>query len=121
MIQLVRTIGVGMEVLGLLYLPNRQILKTIENKHYLFNDGIYTLKFESSLKFGRKLWEFTDITGRSEIKFHSGNQAINSRGCPLLSSDHLAVLHSSIDNRNVYKIKVVSKKQRLTTKLKQDD
>ena len=56
-----------------------------ENRDYVFPDGIYDIKFEYSPKFRKKLWEFYGIDGRTEIKFHSGNEPEHTLGCPLRS------------------------------------
>lgn len=43
--------------------------------------GEYKCVYEWSPKFGRKLWEFKDVPGCTEIKFHSLNYNIESDGC----------------------------------------
>jgi hypothetical protein len=113
-IVLLREIGVGMEVLGTLIVKgqlgsNNTVLTTIENKHYLFNDGIYKIRYEYSPKFDMYLWEFINIKGRSEIKFHTGRSASDSKGCVLLGDTDLDNLHSALDSDNTYQIKVKSK------------
>lgn len=103
---LTREIGIGLEVIGTLILPEGQKLKTIENRNFLFNSGIYTLEWEYSPKFKTHLWEFKDINGRVEIKLHEGYYATNSRGCPLLDRDSLSVLHNALEHGKNYKIYV---------------
>lgn len=101
-----RDIGVGLEVIGNLVLPDGKTLTTIENKKYLFNSGIYDLVWEYSPKFKTHLWEFKNIPGRAEIKIHEGYYAKNSRGCPMLDSDALSILHNTLDHSKNYKIYV---------------
>lgn len=78
----------------------------LENRDYVFQDGLYHIKFENSPKFGRKLWEFKDIFGRSEIKFHSGRYIKHTLGCPILKSKDLETLHNILDPNKDYFIVV---------------
>lgn len=106
MLRLVRNIKEGKEVIGRLYLPDGTALWTLENKYELFNEGDYTLRLEYSPKFSTNLWEFKDIPGRTEIKFHRGTSVTNTKGCVLLRSEDLNHLHTALDNHNTYKIQV---------------
>lgn len=106
-----RELGVGMTVTGSLIIQGQNgkpntVIQTIENKHYLFNDGNYQISLQYSPKFNTHLWEFNDIRGRAEIKFHEGYYTKNSRGCILLRSDDLDRLHSTLDDSKTYKVKV---------------
>ena len=78
----------------------------LENREFLFPEGIYEIKYEYSPKFNRKLWEFKDIPNRSEIKFHSGDIPSHSRGCPLLGHSSLAILHNLLDPKKTYYIHI---------------
>ena len=113
---LTRFINVGLEVQGELMLPDGQKIITLENKNYLFNNGNYTINYETSDKFKRKLWEFKDIHGRSEIKFHRGDHIHQSTGCILLRKSDLDRLHSSLDSTKTYNVQVVSQEKKITFK-----
>lgn len=46
-----------------------------------FPPGEYELVFEYSNKFGENLWEFKNVPGRSECKFHVANKVEELEGC----------------------------------------
>jgi hypothetical protein len=87
-------------------ISNNQFFKTLENDEYIFPDGTYRIKYEWSPKFSQYLWEFKDIQGRSEIKFHAGSSKQHSRGCVLLGHNLINHFHNTLDNSKTYKIKV---------------
>lgn len=43
--------------------------------------GVYSLKYEYSNRFKRKLWELKDVPNRSECKFHASNFWHQLNGC----------------------------------------
>lgn len=59
--------------------------------------GVYTAKYLPTSKFPTlarraswykgKLWELTDVPGRSEIKFHHGTTVADTEGCVLVGLD----------------------------------
>lgn len=80
----------------------------LENRKYLFPDGVYELRYEHSPKFNTKLWEIYGIPNRSEIKFYTGKRTEHSRGWPLTTTSGLARLHNVLDTRKNYCIIVQS-------------
>jgi hypothetical protein len=78
------------------------ILPTKENLLHLCPEGKYIIRYEFSPKFNRNLWELYGVSKRSEIKFHIGNAARESKGCILLGVDSLDKLHSCLDNSKDY-------------------
>ena len=96
--------------LGTLWLNNNgeiRKIRTLENEEKTFPPGKYKLRFEYSPKFKTHLWEFCGIKGRTEIKFHTGSRPEHSRGCPLLGSDGIRTLHSSLTSSKTYTINVI--------------
>jgi len=81
-------------------------LNTLENIKYLLNDGNYTLIYEYSPKFNKNLWELYGTDGRTEIKFHQGNQPNHSRGCIILSNNDMVQLEEGLDKEKIHRIKI---------------
>jgi hypothetical protein len=44
-------------------------------------DGNYTVKRVNSPKFGERMWEIADVSGRSHILVHVANYPFNVEGC----------------------------------------
>lgn len=61
---------------------------TLEPNPSVIPAGSYDLRLELSPKFHRQLWELKNVPGHSELKFHNGNTAENTQGCPLLGLKH---------------------------------
>lgn len=95
-------------VSGVLICGDKETTKisTLENINYLVDEGNYILHYEHSPKFNRDLWELYGTGKRSEIKFHLGGHSENSRGCILLGSRGLNMLHDIIDNRENHNLEV---------------
>lgn len=53
--------------------------------------GEYKLKLEHSNRFKTKLWELTNVPGRSECKFHSANYWYQLNGCIALGRDSIDI------------------------------
>lgn len=84
----------------------KHILNGIENRDYIFDEGVYRIVWEESGRFKRNLWEFKEIPNRTEIKFHSGKYTKHTKGCPLLTVKGLSVLYWLLDNKKEYWINV---------------
>lgn len=54
-------------------------------------EGIYTLKYEYSPRFKKKLWELYDVPGRAECKFHAANYWKQLNGCIALGNKHIDI------------------------------
>lgn len=61
---------------------------TLERTAKLFPAGTYDLVYEHSNRFKRQLWELKGIPGRSEIKIHNANFAIQLDGCIAIGMRH---------------------------------
>lgn len=46
-------------------------------------EGRYRLSLDYSPSRKRKLWTIRDVPGRSYIRIHTGNTALDTEGCPL--------------------------------------
>ena len=109
-----RHFGIGVEVVGSLLIKVRTVegcthwekVPTLENRNLLFNDGVYRIVFEKSKRWKRPLWEFKDIPGRSEIKFHPGTNWQHSKGCVLLGNRGMDSLHRHLNPHKSYLVKV---------------
>lgn len=92
--------------LGIIYLDDKEICRTLENP-WLNNEPFiscipkhnYVVKKYSSSKYP-DVWELQDVQGRSSILIHVGNRAKHTQGCILVGEkwgflgDDLAVLNS---------------------------
>ena len=94
-------------ILGALSIGDKSIV-ILENRKYIFEEGMYLLKYEWSPRFKRCCWEFKGIEGRTEIKFHGGKCTSHTRGCPLLYGGSV-VLDGLLDIEKSYIIKVKNK------------
>lgn len=83
-------------------------IETLENRDYVFPEGVYPLHLEYSPKFNTHLFEFKEIQGRSEIKFHQGTVPEHSKGCPLLSRNNLNLMRMVLHQQKKYYIRVVN-------------
>lgn len=54
---------------------------TIENTNHEIQNGTYNILYTHSPKFNRKTLELTNVKGRTGIRIHSGNRAIDFSGC----------------------------------------
>lgn len=83
-------------------------LATVENRQYIFPQGVYPIQYEYSPKFKEKLWELKEIPNRSEIKIHKGTSSNHSKGCILLSTISIQRLHRILLGNNKYYINVIN-------------
>lgn len=60
------------------------VLMGLENRARMVPTGTYDAVMEHSPKFKRDLIELKGVKGRSEIKFHEGNQVEDTEGCILV-------------------------------------
>lgn len=82
LVKVVREKAMGDAVPGKIYLDGVFFCYSLENNLYKIPSGVYSAYGKTSPKFGTdKL--YIDVPGRSNILFHGGNMAEDSRGCIL--------------------------------------
>jgi len=76
------------ETQGILRMDRRAFAVTLEppdsGEHPCIPAGTYLCKRVDSPKFGKGVWEITDVPGRDHILFHKGNRTEDTLGCVLV-------------------------------------
>lgn len=95
---------------GILYVNGVALCFTLENKKYMIPQGLYTIAYCESPKFGRKLpliYNDSDCKPSRGLRIHSGNSISDTQGCVLIGMNTKTV------GSNPYSIRLLESKSAL--------
>ena len=80
----------GDAITGVLYMNGVAICRTLENARYAIPEGLFSVDYCDSPKFGRKLpliHNDTDCRATRGLRIHAGNSISDTQGCILVGRD----------------------------------
>ncbi len=75
---------------GTLYLNGVAICYTLEHRQYAIPEGLFSIQYCDSPRFGRKLpliYNDTDCHATRGLRIHAGNSISDTKGCVLVGLD----------------------------------
>lgn len=100
----------GDDIEGILYVNGVALCFTLENKLYMIPQGLYTVAYNESPKFGRKLpliYNDSDCRPARGLRIHAGNSISDTKGCVLVGMNTKTV------GSNPYSIRLLESKSAL--------
>jgi hypothetical protein len=89
-------------IIGGLYLEGKWFCYTLEGAKVAIPCGRYRLTIDWSERFQCLMPHILDVPGRTGIRMHSGNKAVDTAGCPLLGGKYHAEDHTILDSRATF-------------------
>ena len=80
----------GHDIEGLLYVNGVALCYTLEHKLWMIPQGVYTIEYCDSPKFGRKLpliYNDSNCKPSRGLRIHAGNSISDTQGCILVGRD----------------------------------
>lgn len=100
----------GDDIKGILYVNGVALCYTLENKKYMIPQGLYTIDYCDSPRFGRKLpliHNDTDCHATRGLRIHAGNSISDTQGCVLIGMNTKTV------GCNPYSVRLLESKSAL--------
>lgn len=100
----------GDDIEGMLYVNGVAICYTLENKKYMIPEGLFSIQYCDSPRFGRKLpliYNDTDCHATRGLRIHAGNSISDTKGCVLVGMNTKTV------GSNPYSIRLLESKSAL--------
>lgn len=100
----------GDDIEGMLYVNGVALCYTLENKKYMIPEGLFSIQYCDSPRFGRKLpliYNDTDCHATRGLRIHAGNSISDTKGCVLVGMNTKTV------GSNPYSIRLLESKSAL--------
>ena len=100
----------GHDIEGILYVNGVALCYTLEHKLWMIPQGVYSVAYCDSPKFGRKLpliYNDSDYKASRGLRIHAGNSISDTKGCILVGMNTKTV------GSNPYSIRLLESKSAL--------
>lgn len=100
----------GHDIEGMLYVNGVALCYTLEHKLWMIPQGVYTIAYNESPKFGRKLpliYNDSDCKPSRGLRIHAGNSISDTKGCVLIGMNTKTV------GSNPYSIRLLESRSAL--------